>query len=204
LIRLAARQPTWALGFQDEVWWSCLAQPALSSWAAPDQPLRLVERAVAADDPDPKALACSGLLVRAAQPDGSWQEWTWLRFVDGRPVSAVTIEYLAWCAAKLVAAGYRALLLVWDTAPWHVSRVGRIWLQAHNRQVKATGQGVRIHPLLSAHQEPLAQSHRAQVGAWQAPGGRARLLPANELIDRVCAAFDCDHEPHLAIHHDAA
>ena len=28
----------------------------------------------------------------------------------------------------------------------------------------------------------------------------ARLLTADELIDRVCAAFDCDLEPRLAIH----
>src|SRR6059036_631058 len=55
LIRLAASRPTWALGFEDEVWWSRLARPALSSWAGPDQPLRWVEQVVAKDDPDPKA-----------------------------------------------------------------------------------------------------------------------------------------------------
>jgi transposase len=27
----------------------------------------------------------------------------------------------------------------------------------------------------------------------------ARLLPANALIERVCGAFGCPHEPHLAI-----
>src|SRR5205823_5091945 len=70
LMRLVATHPTWALGFEDEVWWSRLAQPALHSWAEPGQPLRLVEQAVAQDDPDPKALACYGLLVRptAAAP----------------------------------------------------------------------------------------------------------------------------------------
>ena len=63
-----ATHPTWALGFEDEVWWSRLAQPALHTWAAPDQPWRLVEQAVAKDDPDPKALACYGLLVRGVAP----------------------------------------------------------------------------------------------------------------------------------------
>jgi hypothetical protein len=63
--------------------------------------LRLVERAVAPDDPDPKALACYGLLVRSAQPNSGWQEETWLRFVDGQPISAITMEFLAWCCAKL-------------------------------------------------------------------------------------------------------
>jgi len=37
-MRLVATHPTWALGFEDEVWWSRLAQPALHPWAAPDQP----------------------------------------------------------------------------------------------------------------------------------------------------------------------
>ena len=67
-----------------------MARPALSSWAEPDQPLRLVEQTVAKEDPDAKALACYGLLVRSITRAGDWQEQTWLRFVDGRPVSAVT------------------------------------------------------------------------------------------------------------------
>jgi hypothetical protein len=58
LIGWAATHPTWALGFQDETWWSRLARPALHAWAEPDQPLRLVEQTVATNDPDPKALAC--------------------------------------------------------------------------------------------------------------------------------------------------
>ena len=41
MIRLAASDPDWVLGFEDEVWWSRLAQPALHTWAAPDQPVRL-------------------------------------------------------------------------------------------------------------------------------------------------------------------
>ena len=74
LIRLATTHPTWALGFEDEVWWSRLAQPALHTWAASEQPWRLVEQAVAKDDPDPKALACYGLLVRGTAPDAGRTE----------------------------------------------------------------------------------------------------------------------------------
>src|SRR5215470_11641543 len=45
LMALAATHPTWALGWEDEVWWSRLAQPALHAWA-PDVPaVRLVEHA---------------------------------------------------------------------------------------------------------------------------------------------------------------
>jgi hypothetical protein len=85
-------RPTWALGFLDEVWWSRLAQPALHAWTPADQSsgLHLVEQAAAPDDPDPKALACYGALVcHPARP-----EQLWLRFVDGLPVSAVTIQFL--------------------------------------------------------------------------------------------------------------
>src|SRR5262249_37633389 len=79
LIALAQAHPDWALGFADEVWWSRLARPALHAWAEAKEPLRLVEQTVAKADPDPKALACYGLLVRRAEQD----EAVWLRFVEG-------------------------------------------------------------------------------------------------------------------------
>src|SRR4029453_4770830 len=144
LIRLASTHPTWALGFEDEVWWSRLASPALKSWVEPDQPLHLVEQTVAKDDPDPKALACYGLLVRWTQPTGDWHEEAWLRFVDGRPVSALTIPFLAWCCTNLQAAGKEALLLIWDNASWHISHAVDDWIHTHNRTVKHEGHGVRI------------------------------------------------------------
>ena len=70
----------------------------------------------------------------------------WLRFVNGRPVSAVTIDYLDWCCRKLHADGKEALFLVWDNAPWHVSHQVRDWIRDHNRRVKQDGTGVRIIP----------------------------------------------------------
>jgi hypothetical protein len=200
LIRLAQTHPTWALGFQDEVWWSRLARPALHSWAEPDRPLRLVEQTVANDAPDPKALACYGLLVRWATPAGGWHEETWLRFVDGRPVSAITIEYLAWCCAKLEAAGQEALLLVWDNASWHVSRAVRAWIPAHNRRVRWAGRGVRIVPCYLPTKSPwLNPIEPKWVHGKRRVVEPARLLAAAELIDRVCAAFGCEHVPQLVI-----
>jgi transposase len=202
---LAASHPTWVLGFQDEVWWSRLAQPALHSWAEPDRPLRLVEQAVAKDDPDPKALACYGLLLRTATADGEWHEETWLRFVDGRPVSAVTTAYLEWCCARLQAAGKEALLLVWDNAPWHVSHHVRDWIRAHNRRVKWSGRGVRIItcylPIKSPWLNPIEPKWAHGKRRVAEP---ARLLSADELIERVYAAFDCHQHPPLAIPAKAA
>jgi transposase len=200
LIRLALTHPAWALGFEDEVWWSRLARPALHSWAEADQPLRLVEQTVAKNDPDPKALACYGLLVRSAASTGRWEEQAWLRFVTGRPVSARTIEFLAWCCTKLQAAGKAALLLVWDNASWHLSQAVRQWIRAHNRRVKSRRQGVRIvncylpskSPWLNPIEPKWVHGKRRVIEA-------DRLLTAAELRTRVCAAFNCPLEDLLGL-----
>ncbi len=198
LIRWAARRPEWALGFLDEVWWSRLARPCLHCWAEAGRPLRLVEQAVAKDDPDPKALACYGLYLRAGAADEANRMW--LRFVDGQPVSGITTQFLAWCCAKLAAEGKRALLLIWDNASWHVSKEVRAWIREHNRRVKRTGEGVRIvacylptkSPWLNAIEPKWVHGKRAVVEP-------DRLLTAAELIDRICAYYDCPCEPHLSL-----
>lgn len=197
LIRLAAHHPDWVLGFQDETWWSRLARPSLHAWTVGDQPLRLVEQSVAKDDPDPKALACYGLLLRwgTQQP-----EEVWLRFVDGRPVSALTTQFLAWCCERLAARGTRAWLLVWDNASWHRSTAVRSWLRAHNQQVKREGHGVRIIacplPIKSPWLNPIEPKWMHSKRAVAEPDG---LLTARELADRVCAHFGCPHDDHLAL-----
>jgi hypothetical protein len=185
------------VGFQDETWWSRLARPGLSAWTDDGHPLRLVEQAVAKTDPDAKALACYGLLLRAT---ATTPERMLLRFVDGRPVSAVTTAYLDWCCERLAAQGTRVLALLWDNAAWHVSRAVRSWLRAHNQQVKREGKGVRVlacflpikSPWLNAI-EPKWTHTKKQVVEPD------RLLSAQELAGRVCAALTCPHEPHLSM-----
>jgi hypothetical protein len=162
--------------------------------------LRLVEQAVAKDDPDPKAVACYGLLLRADPADEHAADQMWLRFVDGRPVSAVTVAYLDWCCRKLHAAGKDALLLIWDNAPWHVSQQVRDWVHDHNHQVKQLGRGVRIiagylpskSPWLNAIEATWVHGKRRVVEA-------DRLLTIQDLTDRVSDAYGCPHEPHLAM-----
>jgi hypothetical protein len=194
LIQLTEQQPDWALGFLDETWWSRLARPAVHSWAEVDHPLRLVEQVVAKDDADPKALAGYGLLVRCPQQ----AEQVWLRFVDGRPVSAVTTQFLAWCCSKLQALGVRVWALVWDNASWHVSKAVRTWIRTHNRQVKQQGHGVRILscylPVKSPWLNPIEPKWIHGKRAIVEPD---RLLSAREIADRACAYFGCPHEDHL-------
>jgi transposase len=190
--------PDWALGFGDEVWWSRVARPRMASWADDGIPLRLVEQAVTRTDPDPKALACYGLLVRQWNAAGKRDEQLWLRFVDGRPVSGVTTQFLGWCCEQLAAQGKRALLLVWDNASWHVSKQVRAWIGNHNRRVKEERKGVRILscclPVKSPWLNPI-EPKWLHGKRWIVEP--ARLLTADEIAERVCACYGCTHEPHL-------
>jgi DDE superfamily endonuclease len=205
LIRLAASHPTWALGFQDEGWWSRLARPSLRAWTEEDDVMHLVEPAVAKDDPDPKALACYGLLLRADPVVDDAADRMWLRFVDGRPVSAITAAYLDWCCRKLQAAGKEALFLIWDNAPWQVSQQVRAWIRDHNRRVKRDGHRVRViagslpikSPWLNAIEATWVHGKRRVLDA-------DGLLTIQQLADRVSDAYGSPHEPHLVIPEKAA
>ncbi len=169
----------------------------LHSWT--DEPLRLVEQSVAKDDPDPKALACYGLLLRASDqhPDDLL-----LRFVDGRPISALTTQFLADCCQRLAARGKQALLLVWAgtlwVSSWHISKAVKGWLGEHNRQVKQTGQGVRIIACQLPVKAPwLNPIEPKWVHGKRAIAEPARLLSATELEERICTYFGCQSQDHL-------
>jgi transposase len=177
-----------------------VARPALHAWADGD-PLRLVEQTVAKEDLDPKALACYGLLVR---PGDGAAEAVWLRFVDGRPVSALTTAFLEWCGDRLAAVGVTTLLLVWDNAGWHVSQEVRRWLRAHNQRVHREG-GVRIVPCFLPTKSPWLNPIEPQwVHGKRRVVEPARLLTARELEARICAAFDSPPCDHLAIPKEVA
>jgi hypothetical protein len=158
-----------------------------------------MEREVARDDPDPKALACYGLLVRRRDAEEA-REKVWPRFVEGRPISAQTIQFLEWCCEELEAKGKRALLLVWDNASWHISEKVREWIRAHNREVKRTGKGVRLVvsrlPSKSPWLNPIEPRWMHGKRRVVEPG---RTLPAEELIGRVYDAYGCPHLPTLPI-----
>ncbi len=198
---MAGQHADWALGFADETWWSRLAQPQVPTWAeATAGPLRLVEQEAPKGDPDPKALAGYGVLLRQMGQDGRMDERVWVRFVDGRPVSAITEQFLAWCALQLQAVGVRVWVLIWDNASWHVSKRVRAYIRAHNRQVKQRGQGVHILscylPVKSPWLNPIEPHWVHGKRAILEP---ARLLSAQEIADRVCAHFGCSHDDHLSI-----
>ena len=193
LIRLAEGDSEWVLGYEDETWWSRFEQPSLHSWAEAGEPMRLLQKEAKKDDPDPRALSCYGLYLPELGR-------SWLRFVDGRPVSAITTQFLRWSCQKLEAMGKKALLLIWDNASWHKSKFVKEWLAAHNREVKNGGHGVRIVPCFLPKKSPWLNAIEPK---W-VHGKRKAVEPdvvltAHELADRVCRVLSCAHEPHLSI-----
>jgi hypothetical protein len=194
LMEVVDADPRWAVGFCDECWWSRVALPTLSSFSEEKKPHRMIQRSVAKDDPDPKAISCYGLYL----PEIGGE--TWLRFVDGRPVSSITTQFLSWCCEGLEAAGKKTLLLIWDNASWHVSIEVRRWLGRHNRRVKKSGCGVRIVSCLLPKQSPWLNAIEPKwVHGKRKVVEFDGLLGAYELADRVCGAFDCPHHDHLSI-----
>jgi hypothetical protein len=192
--------PDWAIGYGDEVWWSRFAQPNLHTWAEEGQRLRLVEQVKGKEDLDPKAMACYGMLLRWWSQESQGQEKALLRFVDGRPVSAISIQFLEWACHKISEMNLKVLVLVWDNASWHISQMVRNWIHEHNRQTKQCAQGVRIllcflpvkSPWLNPIEPKWVHSKRKVLEPDQ-------TLSSQELADRVCAVFSCSHEPHLVL-----
>jgi hypothetical protein len=197
-MEIAGANPEWAVGFEDECWWSRVALPTLNAWSADGAPLRLVQRSLAKDDPEPKAISCYGLHLPEIGE-------TWIRFVDGRPVSSITTRFLEWSLKKLEEAGKKVLLLIWDNASWHVSREVRRWLGRHNRRVKESGDGVRIVSCLLPKQSPwLNVIEPKWVHAKRKVVEPDGLLGAYELADRVCGVFGCPHYEHLSVAQEVA
>jgi hypothetical protein len=162
-----------------------LKQPAVHAWTA-DAPLRLIQVAADKPDPDPKALACYGLLR-----DDTDQML--LRFVQGRPVSQVTEDFLAWVCERLRTEGKQALLLIWDNASWHVSKRVRAWIKAHTRQAKRNG-GVRIVACYLPVKSPWLNAIEPKwVHGKKATAEPDRKLTAQEVTDRVHRYYGCEH-----------
>ncbi len=185
-----AQRCGWEIGYMDEVWWSRVSQPNLHSWSEQDKPLRLQKLNKEKDDPDPKALACYGMLSASS---GQMS----LRFVAGRPVSSVTIEFLQWLSEQSQAQWHRAMVLIWDNASWHVSKQVRSWLREHNQTVQqeaGSGKaGVRIIPCWLPVKSPwLNRIEPKWVHGKRAIVEPVRVLTAQELKQRICDYFGCE------------
>lgn len=172
----------------------------MHAWQSEDQPVRLTEPSWKKGDPDPKALACYGVLWQEGMPDDPKRDQIWLRFVTGRPVSDISTQFLDWCCERLETLGKRSWLLIWDNASWHVSQIVRTWIREHNHQVKLTGKGVRILPFRLPTQSPwLNPIEPKWVHGKRAIVEPNGLLTASQLAERICSHFGCSYETHLSI-----
>jgi len=115
------------LGWQDECWFSRVAQPNAHDWGG----LQLLEREIPRNEPD-KAIACYGA-VRAHT--GAMH----LAFCPGQPKSDYTLAFLPQLVAIGRREGKRVVMVVWDHASWHKSKRIRRWVCAHNQQAKHNG-----------------------------------------------------------------
>lgn len=172
------------MGFEDEVWFSRLAQPNLHA-GTDDKPLRVVAKEADKTDPDPKAIACCGLL----RADTGQMR---LRFVNGRPVSCVTTRFLSWVLCRLAQEGKTALLMVWDNATWHNSKEVRTWVKAHNRCVKQAG-GCRLLVCRLPSKSPWLNNIEPKwVHGKRAVVEPERKLVADQLKKRLCDYYQCE------------
>lgn len=200
MIAYASPRPEWAIGFVDEVWWSRFALPHPSAWQDPQDLLRLVEQSWQKDDPDPKALACYGVLWQQGPVGAPVRKQMALRFVTGRPVSDITTQFLEWGCTTLDTQGKTSWLLIWDNASWHKSLIVRTWIREHNSQVKQEGKGVRILPLFLPTKSPwLNPIEPKWIHAKRQVVEPNGLLSVKQLAERICSYFGCSYETHLTL-----
>lgn len=193
MIALAAPKPEWEVGFPDECGWSRVTTPAMHAWSEKQQALKLRDKAQELPKEEPKALACYGVWFARS-------EEMRLRFVEGRPVSAATEEFLEWVAGERYRQGKRAVFLVWDNASWHVSQRVRAWLRQHNRAVKRgekAGARLVVCPLPSRSPwlNPIKPKWLHGKRAIAEPNA---VLDEVELMARVYEHFACPVNPLLS------
>ena len=119
-----------------------------------------------------------------------------LRFVEGRPISQVTQDYLAWVSEQLAAQGGKVLVLICDNASWHRSKAVRAWLREHNqaaRHAQQQGQpAVRIMPCWLPSKRPWLNNIEPKwMHGKKAIVEPERKLTSDEVQERVCGHFGC-------------
>lgn len=189
LISLASKQPDWVLGFEDEVWWSRLARPSLNAWTDGD-PLKVKLLKQDRDDPDPDAIACYGFLRNDTHKVA-------VRFVEGRPLADVTIQFLDWTCWSVAKEGKRRLIAIWDDASWHTADAVSSWVREHNAGA-SRGAGVKVVicelPVASPWLNNIEPTYQHAKKVILEPD---RKLTAEETVTRVCEHFGCKLLPYL-------
>jgi transposase len=189
LIEVAAKHPDWVLGFVDEVWWSRLQRPRMHAWAD-GPPLKVRVLATDDSDPDPIAICCYGMLRHD-------DKRVLLRFAEDRPLSDITSQFLEWLCQVLQEEGKKRLIVIWDDASWHASRMVLHWIRGHNRRVRQEGGIEVIHFELPAASPWLNDIEHYYRHAKKVIIEPDRKLTAQETVERVCQHFRYPLLPYL-------
>jgi hypothetical protein len=113
---------------------------------------------------------------------------------------AITIQYLVWCAEQAASQpDITRLVLFWENASWHPSRLVRDAVRTHNQQVQRSGQGVLLTPCLLPSKSPwLNPMEPKWLHAKRQIVEPERVLSLSEIAERVCQALHCPHVDHLS------
>jgi transposase len=189
LLRLSADHPEWAIGFEDEVWWSRIAQPKVRAWT--DGPPLKVQVLKSEDgDPDADAIACYGFYRYDTRKVG-------VRFVEGRPSGEITAQFLEWLCRGAGQEGKKVLVVIWDGPSWHTAEDVAGWVDEQNRRAKR-GEGVRVDICELPVASPwLNNIEPCWTHAKKAVVEVDRKLTAAEITSRVCEHFGCELLPYL-------
>jgi len=172
---------------QDECWFSRFTQPHMHAFAVAENNLRLVQREVEKGETD-KAIACYGAVCDQTKE-------RYFCFADGQPNSEKSIAFLSTLVAVAKERCQRALIVMWDRATWHISKKVTKWVRQHNRQVKQSGDGVRLLtcllPTKSPWLNPMEPIWRHAKRKVVEPDGD---LSVKVLKERLCAHFQTNLE----------
>jgi transposase len=200
-----------------------LSAPNLRSWQADGSEIHLHSKAKTAANGDgdgataknePQAICCYSLSLEpkkvsssssaaAAGESEKAKGQMWLRFVEGQAVSGRTIAYLEWVSKSLAESGEKVLVMIWDNAKWHCSKLVRNWFKSHNQKARAgqkAGQAaVRIIPCYLPVKSPWLNAIEPRwLHGKRAVVEPERKLSGKELIERVCNYFDCPILPFIS------
>jgi transposase len=189
VLRLSAEHPEWAIGFEDEVWWSRVAQPKVRSWTS-GPPLKVQVLKSEENDPDPDAIACYGFYRYDTRK-------VTVRFVEGRPEADITIQFLEWLCGGAAKEGKKVLVVIWDNPSWHAAEAVSGWVDEQNRRAER-GEGVRVDLCELPVASPwLNNIEPCWTHAKKAVMEADRKLTATEITTRVCEHFGCELLPYL-------
>lgn len=172
---------------QDECWFSRFAQPEMHTFAAAENNLRLVQREPEKGEAD-KAIACYGAVCDQTKE-------RYFCFADGQPNSDKSIAFLSTLLAVAKERDQRVLVVIWDRASWHISKMVSRWVRQHNRQVKKAKEGVRLLTCLLPTKSPwLNPMEPIWIHAKRKVVEPDGDLSVNVLKERLCSHFQTDLE----------